>query len=92
MFRYHKITQDELKEMKASQKFIGEKFENLSKIIEDLKYQNDHLKQENIQLKTEVTEMSKQIEKLHEDQDAQNLYSRRECLEFHSIPVHPAKN
>jgi chromosome segregation ATPase len=85
--KYHNITQDELREIKASQEFINAKFEQLSKTIEDLQCQNEFLKQENSQIKANATEMSNRIIQLEEDQEAQNIYSRRDCLELHGIPI-----
>jgi FtsZ-binding cell division protein ZapB len=49
------------KKQKASQEFINTKFEQLSKTIEDIQYQNEFLKQENSQLKANATEMSNRI-------------------------------
>ena len=90
--KYNKITQDELKEIKTSQEFINAKFEQLSKTIEDLQCQNEFLKQENSQLKANTTEMSIRITQLEEDQEAQNLYLHRDCLELHGIPIQPGED
>jgi hypothetical protein len=46
-----------------------------------------NFKQENSQIKANATEMSNRIIQLEEDQEAQNIYSRRDCLELHGIPI-----
>ena len=90
--KYHKITQDELNEIKTSQEFINAKFEQLSKAIEDLQCQSEFLKQENSQLKANATELSIRITQLEEDQEAQNLYLHRDYLELHGIPIQPGED
>ena len=46
-----------------------------------------NFKQENSQIKANATEMSNRIRQLEEGREAQNLYSRRDCLELHEIPI-----
>jgi len=41
---------------------------------------------ENVQLKREVNELNDKVSKLEEERENINLYSRRDCLEFHGIP------
>ncbi|CAB4021250.1 Hypothetical predicted protein, partial [Paramuricea clavata] len=36
--------------------------------------------------------MANRISKLEEDQENINLYSRRDCLEFHGVPETPEEN
>ena len=43
------------------------------------------LKAENAQLKDEISDLNTKISKLDEEQERINLYSRRDCLEFHGI-------
>jgi predicted nucleic acid-binding Zn-ribbon protein len=43
------------------------------------------LKAENAQLKDEISDLNTKISKLDEEQESINLYSRRDCLEFHGI-------
>lgn len=84
--KYHKSTKDELKSIQTSQEFINEKFDELLISFNQLKEENSQLKMENSQLKINAAEMAQRMSSLEDDQENLNLYSRRDCLEFHGIP------
>ena len=61
-------------------------FDELLISFNQLKEENSQLKIENSQLKINAAEMAQQMSNLEDDQENLNLYSRRDCLEFHGIP------
>ena len=87
--KHYKATHDELKAIQSSQDFISNKFDELLNSFSLLKEENSHLKLENAQLNILAKEMADRISKLEEDQENINLYSRRDCLEFHGVPETP---
>lgn len=92
VLKYNKSTQDELKVIQKSQDFLGNKFDELLKSFTLLQEENKQLKSENILLKKEVKELNKRMCNLEEEQENLNLYSRRDCLEFHGIPESHGEN
>ena len=85
VLNYNNSTQDELKAIKNSQEYISDKFDELLKSA-------SLLQEENTRLRNEITDLNQRMSKLDEEQEAINLYSRRDCLEFHGIPECSGEN
>ena len=92
VLNYNKSTKNELKAIKDSQEFISDKFDELLKSFSLLQEENTQLKTENTRLRNEITELNQRIFKLDDEQESINLYSRRDCLEFHGIPECSGEN
>ena len=92
VLNYNKSTQDELKAIKNSQEFISDKFDELLKSVSLLQEENIQLPTKNARLSDEITDMNKKMSNLDEEQERINLYSRRDCLEFHGMPECSGEN
>ena len=92
VLNYNKSTQDQLKSIKNCQEFISDKFDELLKSVSLLQEENIQLKTENTRLRNEMSDLNQRISKLDEEQESINLYSRRDCLEFHGIPEYSGEN
>ena len=68
------------------------KYEELMKSTKALNEENAKLKEENNQLRLQMMSISIRLSKVEDDQESTNLYLRRECLEFHGIPVNRSEN
>lgn len=91
-FKYHKITQDELRDIKLSQEFMSNKFDEILSSINTLQEENKQLKNENTQLKHDLLYIDNKLRSVEQEQENLRLYSRRDCLEFHGIPVTNEEN
>ena len=90
--KHHKKSQEEMQIIQNSQSFIGTKFDELLVAVNLLKEENNQLKAENVKLKSELNQMGSKITELENAQEDLELYSRRDCLEFHGVPEMPREN
>ena len=84
---YHKGFQEEIKEIKSSQEFLNQKFDELNENINRLSSENKRLLIENESLKSQIQCSLAKATQLEQDQESTNQYLRRECLELHGIPT-----
>ena len=75
-----------MNQIEESIAFLSNKYDDLNAKVKEIKSKNDAISQDNSILRAEIQRSSNIINQLRDDLDKQNQYTRRECLEFSSVP------
>lgn len=84
--------QNDIREITKSQEFISAKFDTFNKIIQQVKTEITELKENKQKIESNISDMDIKIKKLSEYQEQQEIYNRRNWLEFHGIPERDQEN
>ena len=84
--RILKGTQDELLEVKNSQDFISNKFDEVLNAIDGLQSNFNVLREENTQQRQRVNELENKIASIDNECESLKQYSRRNIIAVHGIP------
>jgi len=81
-----KLLVNEIQEVRKSQEFLNEKYEQMKNEVSSITQTNKELQTENKYLKETLLGLKSQNEALERSVDELEQYSRRPCLEFQGIP------
>ena len=85
--KYTNMTKSDIAEIKKSQDFLSEKFDNIVKSIDALKRENNDLRCKNTELVTRISELESKVTDVEKGNDDLQSYLRRDLLEIHGVPV-----
>lgn len=75
-----------LNEVKKSQKFISDQYDNFCKVVDTLTIDNRKLRDENAQLKASINALQNDVFEAHEAINNLEQYGRRSMLEISGVP------
>ncbi|XP_028412919.1 uncharacterized protein LOC114535793 [Dendronephthya gigantea] len=87
--KFTKSTKNDLEEVKKSQSFLSEKFEELITSMAELKQENNALRTESSQLRKRIESLECQVAAAESDTESIKQYLRRDLIEIHGVPVNP---
>lgn len=78
---------DSIGEVKASLKFLSDKYDSVDKRVGELEIKCQTVVQENTFLRAEVLRLSRSLDDVSNEIDNMNQYGRRDCCEISGLPV-----
>jgi regulator of replication initiation timing len=78
---------DSIGEVKASLKFLSDKYDSVDKRVGELEIKCQTVVQENTFLRAEVLRFSRSLDDVSNEIDNMNQYGRRDCCEISGLPV-----
>lgn len=90
--KFTDITKKELSEVKISQDFLGAKFDDLTKSINELREDNSEFRALNARLSERVVELEEKVLITENDMESLRQYIRRDLLEIHGVPFTQGEN